>query len=48
MVSESNCKSLYADLCKKDTLFHNDNMFVTSNEIEEKTWPVISPLDLMV
>ena len=34
MVSESNCKSLHADLCKEDSLFDND-MIVTSNEIEE-------------
>ena len=34
MVSESNCKSLRADLCKEDSLLDND-MIVTSNEIEE-------------
>ena len=34
MVSESNCKSLHADLCKEDSLFDND-MIVTSNEIED-------------
>ena len=34
MVSESNCKSLHADLCKEDSLFDND-MIVTASEIEE-------------
>ena len=33
-LSESNCKSLHADLCKEDSLFDND-MIVTSNEIED-------------
>ena len=34
MVSDSNCKSLHADLCKEDSLFDN-GMIVTSNEIED-------------
>ena len=34
MVSESNCKSLHAGLCKEDSLFDND-MIVTSNEIDD-------------
>ena len=34
MVSESNCKSLHADLCEEDSLFDND-MIVTCNEIED-------------
>ena len=34
MVSESNCKSLRADLCKEDSLFDNDIIF-TASEIEE-------------
>ena len=39
-MSESNCKSLHADLCKEDSLFDND-MIVTSNEIED----IIKDLD---
>ena len=44
MVSESNCKSLHADLCKEDSLFDND-MIVTSNAFEDIIKPIISDLD---